>query len=85
MSDPDSRQILQIIPADGWYAAFNNMETGEQYYTPLICWALVAEAGNQLITGMVAAEKKVLACVEDANFSHYLYQAGLEMANQHDG
>ena len=72
MGNRNSRQILHILPAQDWYAAFNKMATSEQYYTPLVCWALLAEDGSQAITGMVAAEKKVVSYTEDANFSHYL-------------
>jgi hypothetical protein len=80
----NNRQILHIIPAQDWYAVFNNMATGEQYYTPLVCWALLAEDGGQAITGMVTVEKKVVACTEDADFSHYLYQTELEIATQNE-
>ena len=77
-----NRQIVQIIPAQNWYAAFNNIDTGAQYYTPLVCWALLAEGSRQFITGMVAAEQKIIACAEDANFSHYLYEAELDIGEQ---
>lgn len=85
MAQDDGKKILQIMPAEGWFAAFNDMETGEQVYAPLVCWALGAANGAQFITGMVIAEKRVIACTEDPNFSHYLHRAELEIADHDEG
>jgi hypothetical protein len=82
MADHGVRQIIQIIPAPGWYAAFNDIEAGEQFYAPLACWALIAGDASQFVSGMVAEEKNIIACQEDANFSHYLYQTDFDRINQ---
>lgn len=34
-------EILQIIPADGWYAEYKP-KGGRGYKTPLVCWDLVS-------------------------------------------
>ncbi len=82
MSAGQDSRILQIIPAEGWFAAFNDMDTGEQVYAPLVCWALRADNGAQVITGMVIAEKQIVPCTGDASFSHYLHRAELDIAEQ---
>ena len=78
MAISSNQQILQLIPANDWYAAFNDMDTGEQFYTPLVCWALVTAAGVQTINGMVVSENTVIICTDDPNFSHYIHQIDLE-------
>jgi hypothetical protein len=80
----EHKRILQIIPANGWYAAFNDLEAAEQFYSPLVCWALVTEGERQFITGMVAVKNKILACQEEVNFSHYVSHSELEMVDQNE-
>jgi hypothetical protein len=38
MKDEESK-IVQLMPADGWYAHFKNID-GEKWQTPLIAWGL---------------------------------------------
>lgn len=49
--EPDSN-ILQIIPADGWFAIYNI--EGKETRSPLVCWALVEKDSERDIRGMDA-------------------------------
>ena len=62
------RTILQIIPADGWRAVFEDDEAsdgaGKYIYEPVICWALVEDAGERVVCGMTDQDG-VIDLVED--------------------
>ena len=57
---PQQRRILQIIPATGWEAIYNNPNRDEallMFSSPLVCWALVEyEDGRQGVEGMHAMD-----------------------------
>lgn len=46
------RRILQIMPADGWQAAFADPDApGGIFVEPLVCWALVRRIERKNLTG----------------------------------
>jgi len=53
------REIVQIIPAEGWGAEFryNHGKTISRITAPLICWSLITEkqVGRKLV-GLIAGE-----------------------------
>jgi len=67
MSD---RKIVQLLPADGWFAVYEN-DDGSEIKSALSCWALVRDAeGDTSVMGMDAADYVDFA--EDTkNFKNY--------------
>lgn len=66
------RKITQIMPADGWGAAFADGE--DELVSPLIGWALVQEAsGASAVVGLVASDEKIELCDDDSDFTGYVY------------
>lgn len=66
------RKILQIMPADGWGAAFEDGE--DEVISPLVGWALVQDAtGGSAVVGLVATDEKVELCDDDTDFSGYVF------------
>ena len=60
------REIIQIIPADGWTAEMHYDEKGgtfRDHTIPLVCWSLVTEKQMlpkprpSSVVGMIAGEK----------------------------
>lgn len=49
--------ILQIIPANGWVAVFE--EGGEESAQSLVCFAIAEEAGKRSVRPMVANGKLI--------------------------
>lgn len=68
--------IIQIIPANGWYAVFRRPKSQEKFLEPIICWAL-----RELpVTGTVGSFREVtglnregMACSDIENFIEYIY------------
>jgi hypothetical protein len=46
-------KILQIIPADGWYATYVKIGEGREE-EPLACWALVEDGAYTQVVGMIS-------------------------------
>ena len=69
------RKILQIMPAGGWCAIYEQTQETEAFETPLVGWALVKEGGSRSVVGLVATEGDRWAdCAdEDSNFRGYRY------------
>ena len=70
MSQPDD-EILQIIPADGWYARFTD-ETD----IPLVCFALIKhnlDEQDKSVEPMAYEELNVKECIDIAEFE-YIYR-----------
>ncbi|MGH2522567.1 MAG: hypothetical protein ACRDH2_08690 [Anaerolineales bacterium] len=65
-----TRKILQIMPAPGWGAAFE--EDGEEYVSTLAGWALVQEGEGQAVMGLVAG-KQVEFCDDQPGFTGYVH------------
>lgn len=63
--------IVQIIPAEGWFALFKEGEAEKRY--PLTCWALVEYSdGTRSVEGMVhGSEAYPMACSGTKNFLRY--------------
>ncbi|MGE8212038.1 MULTISPECIES: hypothetical protein [unclassified Stenotrophomonas] len=49
--------IIQIIPADGWVAVFD--EAGDESAQSLVCFAVVEEAGKRAVRPMLANGKQI--------------------------
>ena len=49
-------EILQIIPADGWYARFD-FEDGSSDKAPLACWTLYRDEDGVTAIGGVDAQE----------------------------
>lgn len=49
--------IIQIIPADGWVAVFE--EAGDESAQSLVCFAVVEEAGKRAVRPMLANGKQI--------------------------
>jgi hypothetical protein len=67
-----SEKIVQIIPADGWFAVFA-MDDGAELSMPLNCWALFQdEDGSSTIDGVyVDAAGDCSAAKAASNFLRY--------------
>jgi hypothetical protein len=65
------RKILQMMPAQGWVARF--AEADGEYLSPLVGWALVQGGNGTSIAGLVAGDKTVEMCDDDADFLGYAY------------
>lgn len=73
-----SRNILQIIPATGWYVVYRT--DGVEDVVPLACWALVDinEGGERFraVDGMDMSGEGadgLILCQDIGNFSHFQY------------
>lgn len=66
-------KIIQIIPADGWYAVYENGSGGARIKSRIALWALVNHvSGDCWVTGFVGPD--YIACCEDnENFVGYEY------------
>ncbi|MGD0074126.1 MAG: hypothetical protein ABSD31_07250 [Candidatus Binataceae bacterium] len=69
------REIVQILPADGWGAEFryNHGKTISTITLPLICWSLVADEqmGRRLV-GLIAGENGHVAFADlEKGFNKY--------------
>jgi len=72
--------IIQIIPAAGWKAAWEAVDSDEQdeFVAPLVCWALVeAPDGMRFVTGLDAEPGSGGGFVAgDDNFRAYIAPDG---------
>lgn len=57
----EDSKIIQMMPADDWYAVFFNASKSQEAKAPmfledpLVCWALLEESdGHRLIQGLIA-------------------------------
>lgn len=75
-------KILQIIPADGWYAAWSGA-SGREDYQPLACWALIDGYGGAIgesIVGLVTEDgTKELVLADATNLSRYVHRDDLPL------
>jgi len=63
-------KILQIIPADGWYALYKDED--EMLAEPLVCFALVEDNDNeQYIKGMCCDHINIECADIPSNFAGY--------------
>ena len=61
----DDYKILQMIPALGWYAHFQQQD--DKYQLPVICWALIDDddSGFSMIKGMLPLEGSAVLWTPD--------------------
>ncbi|WP_130472465.1 hypothetical protein [Candidatus Magnetaquicoccus inordinatus] len=66
-----TEQIVQIIPADGWIAVFNNKnpDKGPYFCLRIPAFALVNSGGKQMVVG-VAPDGTLLPATNFFGFSH---------------
>ena len=80
MKSPRQYEIIQIMSAEGWTAAFVRLETGERYEVPLVAWALARSDslhGYGPVVGVVASGGGTELCEEtDPGFLGYLPAPG---------
>ena len=69
------RKIVQIMPAPGWVAIFD--EEDDELISPLVGWALVQDgSGGQAVVGLAASDKVEL-CDDQSNFVRYAFVSEL--------
>jgi hypothetical protein len=80
MQPPARREIEQMMPAPGWYAAYESVAPDDYDYLPLVGWALVRVQGEEegewgrAVVGLVADGECVVDFVDElGNFAHYAY------------
>lgn len=79
-------KILQIIPADGWWAKFSVVDENNgklnRYKKRLIGWALVQNIDDDddlpFVTGLDAHGQYVVENCEGETFDEYYHPDGLE-------
>jgi hypothetical protein len=81
MSRTTARRILQLLPAPGWVAAYRGANA-VLYYTPIACWALVAErkSGVQAIVGVEPHDGVMDFCDAVENFQGYYHETETQAA-----
>lgn len=68
-------KILQIIPADGWYAQYRDKKDG-LFAEPIICFALVEDDKDEFrsVVGMIDGGEEcgyIEVCSDVSNFTGY--------------
>ena len=74
--------IKQIIPAEGWYALFEQ-KGGGHCRERLACWAFVQREGPSReacdrVEGMIAEEYGIDHCESSDNFASYCHESALD-------
>ena len=75
MTEMEEVTILQISPAGDWWAVYGTSE-GEEFSSPLVCWALVeGRDGKRQVAGIDADPKGTVEIAAYANnFKRYEYR-----------
>lgn len=71
MTNEEKPKIIQIIPAVGWYAIFDE-GTKDEWKYPLVCWALTDEGE---IVGQISTELLVEGAETDGNLTQYRHES----------
>ena len=72
-------EILQIIPADGWYAEFRVEDEDRRFRIPLVCWTLLKDEDGDTFIGGVDADGIGFGdsnVMDDENFVGFTRYAG---------
>lgn len=69
----DKRTILQIIPAQNWYAVYQQDNDQPDEISPVVCWALVDDGKYRYVVGLDGGDY-VDYCDEMSNFRGYQYK-----------
>ena len=90
-------KILQIIPADGWYAGFRDSDK-IKYFHKIVCWAIIqhtedtwgmysVKPGDTIVTGMTNTEGYFDEPESHSNFAGYfqLVDEGVFQEGHYDG
>jgi hypothetical protein len=69
-------RIVEIIPAPGWRAVFGNGDGGDEFSSPLVCWALVeGTTGERQVVGIDTDTKGTVEIAAYANnFRRYEFR-----------
>jgi len=74
-----SKEILQIIPADGWVAVYTLPDHPFYVICPLACWALVRENDDPTYVVGIDGTGKLAEIAEDAdNFHEYILSSTID-------
>lgn len=74
-----NRKILQIIPANGWWAGYNGYADPDgggtrEGFDRLVCWALVEKEDDTTeVLGMIGNEDTEVRFADHHSFDKYLY------------
>jgi len=74
------RKVIQIIPADGWFARYTDasQDSPDNVY-PLACWALVeSETGERWVEGMDSASDGIALAPDTTNFIEYVHTSEIQ-------
>jgi len=74
-------KLLQIMPADGWKAAYYDEENQAWGIEPLVGWAL---ADDGCVIGLLAASDAVVTVDDDAAFLTYIRPDGPTAQERHE-
>ena len=68
-------KILQIMPAEGWWATYKDTKSGEILWVKLVCWALVQGENKRYgpqVVGMDGPDF-ISECDDTSNFELYVF------------
>ncbi len=69
------KEILQIMPAPGWFARYSVKEGEDPIEEPLVCWALVRDEPYVYVIGYDTCDDGVVvACEDTSNFECYYFK-----------
>lgn len=69
-----SKKIIQIIPAEGWLALYNDGQGG-QFADRIAMWALVQDEDGKTDVEGLSATDYVDRCEEMVNFDCYIHES----------
>jgi len=67
--------IVQIIPAVGWYAVYEGTEGEEPWRCPLACWGLCGDSGKIVGLDTTASAEGLWDCSTRADFLCYEHES----------
>ena len=77
--------VLQISPADNWWAVFKSPEDGSISVSKLICWALVSNPDaedERYIEGIVEDGRYTYSVRKFERFIGYVYESNESIAQE---
>jgi len=73
----EQARIIEIIPAQGWWAVYGKAGGGDEFSSPLVCWALVeGTSGERQVVGIDTDAKGTVEIAAYANnFLRYEFRS----------
>lgn len=70
-------RIVEIIPAPGWWAVYGKRDGGDEFSSPLVCWALVeGTTGERQVVGIDTDPKGTVEIAPYSdNFRRYEFRS----------